>query len=803
MKKQLLLFILMLLAVALPSWADDNTENKLTIYGVVTANHDAEGNETGEKTMTIYAKEGQTADDDNGIHVYGNENWSGVSPLDPQKGVIDFRKDITSIIIDDEVAKARPTQLGRFFRGYVNLTSIIGLNNLNTTQTTNMEEMFADCYNLTSLDLSNFSTDKVTTMEFMFFECKSLKELNFPESFKTENVKIMHGMFETCTNLEKVNTTQLNTSNVTTMDHMFANCSKLTELDVTKFDTKNVTTMCSMFEGCSGLTGLDVTHFDTGKVTDMQSMFNLCSNLTSLDVTHFNTANVLYMQSMFAACVKLNQLDVTKFNTQNVTNMSKMFYDCHQLATLDVTHFDTRNVTAMRSMFSTMPITSLDVTNFNTSKVTDMGWMFHNCSKLTSLDVTHFDTGNVTDMEGMFSGCGQVTDLDVSGFNTEKVTTMGSMFNNCSNQKSLKFGDKFKTSKVTNISNMFNSCKNIKSLDISNWDLSKIKEATNFAWNCISLQELNLGGNDIKSKPRDEEKDNGFKGVGTESAPCHLIRTFDRKSLGNATIDRDNKDLPPYYNYLNGYFYIADVLDCNEGYTPVKEAKADADLWQKNRTLKKGKWNTLVLPVDLTRAQLDESLGEGAEVCKLKSYSYSGKTISFETVKNADQVIPANVPVLVKPAEAKEGEPALVNNLAYVNVTIQPVSNNLTANSESSTDPLDKDKPAAHFIGSYDKEMIIDQGYFYFYENRFLRSAGKSTVGNTRGYFQLDGIDSKTPIYSLAFKLDDGGISTNIDSIDGTPVGQPDGPVYNLSGQRVGNDYKGIVIINGRKVLRK
>ena len=30
-----------------------------------------------------------------------------------------------------------------------------------------------------------------------------------------------------------------------------------------------------------------------------------------------------------------------------------------------------------------------------------------------------------------------------------------------------------------------------------------------------------------------------------------------------------------------------------------------------------------------------------------------------------------------------------------------------------------------------------------------------------------------------------------------------DGKMYNLAGQRVGNDYKGIVIVNGKKYIKK
>lgn len=69
---------------------------------------------------------------------------------------------------------------------------------------------------------------------------------------------------------------------------------------------------------------------------------------------------------------------------------------------------------------------------------------------------------------------------------------------------------------------------------------------------------------------------------------------------------------------------------------------------------------------------------------------------------------------------------------------------------------------------------------------------------NTRGYFTFS--DGSTG--AKMFVLDDSGMTTGIDAIDSESVGEQ-GPVYNLAGQRVGKDYKGIVIIGGKKVLRK
>ena len=218
----------------------------------------------------------------------------------------------TRVVFDASFREFRPTTTSRWFTYCEVLTQIEGLEYLNTSEVTNMREMFYNCSGLTSLDVSHF-----------------------------------------------------NTQNVTDMRRMFSGCSGLTSLDVSHFNPQNVTDMGGMFYKCSGLTSLDVSNFNTQNVTDMSWMFDGCSGLTSLDVSHFNTQNVTYMNYMFSGCSGLTSLDVSNFNTQNVTNMRKMFSGCSVLTSLDVSNFNTQNVTYMQFMFS--GCSALTTINSNTA----------------------------------------------------------------------------------------------------------------------------------------------------------------------------------------------------------------------------------------------------------------------------------------------------------------------------------------------------------------------------------------------------------------------------------------------------
>ena len=316
---------------------------------------------------------------------------------------------IKKVVFDASFANAHPTSCYKWFYECIYLTTIEGIEYLNTTNVTDMSNMFYFCHDLKTLDVSNFDTQNVTDMSNMFYYCDDLKTLDV---------------------------SNFDTKNVTDMSYMFDDCSGLTTLDVSNFDTQNVTNMNGMFWGCSGLTILNLASFDTQNVTDMNGMFGRCSKLTILNLSSFDTQNVTDMTSMFSGCSALKTLNLSNFDTKNVTGMTSMFNGCSALKTLDLSNFDTQNVTNMESMFS-------------------------NCSALTTLDISDFNTKNVTNMEYMFNGCSALKTLDLSSFDTKNVRSMGSMFYNCSALTTIYTSHKYVTTACTYNLFMFAGCTNL------------------------------------------------------------------------------------------------------------------------------------------------------------------------------------------------------------------------------------------------------------------------------------------------------------------------------------------------------
>lgn len=291
----------------------------------------------------------------------------------------------------------------------------------------------------------SFANVAVTTTRYWFSSLSDLQDITGMEYLNTSLVTDMQNMFSFCSSLTSLDLSHLNTDNVTNMSGMFSGCSALQTLDVSGFNTEHVTNMASMF-GCYALTTLDLSNFDTRNVTDMGYMFDGCRNLTTVNLSSFTTDNVTTMAYMFADCTALTALNLSTFNTAKVTTMFNMFRGCSLLQNLDLSGFETGLVTDMREMFrDCSSLQSLDLSDFNTSNVLSMDFMFLGCQNLQQLDLSSFNTAKVTSFRATFSRCTALTQLDLASFNTAQANNMYYMFNGCTNLQTIFISDGWST----------------------------------------------------------------------------------------------------------------------------------------------------------------------------------------------------------------------------------------------------------------------------------------------------------------------------------------------------------------------
>ena len=318
-----------------------------------------------------------------------------------------YSADITKIVFTVENGKkaVAPQDCTNLFKGLENLSSI-DLAGLDTSATTNMDEMFRDCTSLTTVDLHPLDLSKVESMSALFCNCTSLTTLDL-SNLKTPALEDMRDMFSGCTSLVSLNVANLDVSSVRDMSDTFDRCESLKSLDLSTWKTASLSSMFYTFSRCYALTSINLAGFDTSNVTDMTGVFQFCKSLASVDVSSFDTSKAKRMGWMFQGCEAIVSLDLSNFDTSSATEMDQMFEYCEKLA-------------------------SVNLLSFETSKVEDMHEMFEDCEALTTLDLSSFDTVSATDMRSLFYGCSKLKTIFVSdSWSIAKATTGGYMFFEC------------------------------------------------------------------------------------------------------------------------------------------------------------------------------------------------------------------------------------------------------------------------------------------------------------------------------------------------------------------------------------
>ena len=402
---------------------------------------------------------------------------------------------ITAIIINESVAKARPTSGDNFFKGFYKAEYIKGLSNLNTSEMVSMNDMFYYCAALTSLEIYRFNTEKVQSMSYMFGNCWALETLELPQSFGSDSKTTdMSGLFYACRALTEITgNTWFNTSSVTDMSYMFFGCKSW---DMSSFasdlDTYNVTNMSHMFWNCKALTSLNLKkngcYWDKSKLTNVYCMFQDCSNLTTIYCDEdWSQLAITSGSDMFDGCTSLKggagttyssiktglymahpdnegvpgyftgELDYsdclyyvvigTTFNLRydkeltirggktNIWNLSAAEADKITAVKIEPA-VKNAHITSTSMWFGAMPnLTTVEgLENIDWSNVTNASYMFADDVKLPSIDLRNVSlTGK--NCEGMFSNCSALTTIYSDDDYTSTLESSTGMFYGCSSLK--------------------------------------------------------------------------------------------------------------------------------------------------------------------------------------------------------------------------------------------------------------------------------------------------------------------------------------------------------------------------------
>lgn len=214
-----------------------------------------------------------------------------------------------------------------------------------------------------------------------------------------------------------------------------------------------------------------------------------------------------------------------------------------------------------------------------------------------------------------------------------------------------------------------------------------------------------------------------------------------------------------------------DAVTLNEAADNTIKAKvADVTL---ERTLKAEKWNTLVLPFSVSADKVKEIFGEGV---KIATYSNDeGEVINFTTTED----VKANVPVLIKPATV-----SAENTYTFDGVTLVAAKPKTDGTSYS-------------FVGSYKPYNLVNDDYMLYADKWWKTETGDSyKIKAFRAYIKAN---TSAAAKQLNLVIDGQTTGLKLNTVNGNIEGE----TYNIAGQRVANSYKGLVIKNGKKIIKK
>ena len=438
---------------------------------------------------------------------------------------------VQTAVFDESFKDVRPTSCRMWFWGFQSLAAVKGLENLNTSDVTDMSCMFGHCKSLTSLDLSHFNTAHVEDFGEMLRNCEGIQSLDL-SVFSTNTAVDTHAMFSQCFSLKSVKLPSWeNAHGIHDMSAMFFECKALQELDLRSLRLADGSCqyMYNMFKGCVSLKKILATTKLLPENANITNMFDGCTRLTGnygpdnkLTVAFAPRAVWTHTDKMLTFKQVDEVIDGNAENSFAVLNTGEaspawiaVCAETLQTAVFDESFKEVRPASCyewFRGCTKLSEVKGLE--NLNTSATKYVRGMFRECSSLTTIDLSGLDFGSVTtggvfglfknctslitanlsglnaaqSAYGMFTGCTSLKQVDFTGFNTSKVTQMDEMFKGCTSLEELDLTS-FSTEKLTNMEDMFSDCTSLKTIYVSDaFNIQGLYNSQQPFRNCSSLR---------------------------------------------------------------------------------------------------------------------------------------------------------------------------------------------------------------------------------------------------------------------------------------------------------------------------
>ncbi len=218
---------------------------------------------------------------------------------------------------------------------------------------------------------------------------------------------------------------------------------------------------------------------------------------------------------------------------------------------------------------------------------------------------------------------------------------------------------------------------------------------------------------------------------------------------------------------------------------------------------KKG-WNSIILPVDMTAAQVKEAFGEGTQMAEFDRLE--NNWIKFSTVDVAveDVVLHKNTPYIIYPTKEPLGNYSYtINGVTQILNGPVYVANGINYDDQTSELTHTVNGGGMTYSGSYSNPTTVSKDSFMFSKGDLIHTIKSHDVKAYRCWLKEDMHTGRM----LMFSLDGNGMggTTGIHVIEENKQNTNTG-IYNLGGVRMNTNNvdklpKGVYIVNNKKVV--
>jgi len=354
----------------------------------------------------------------------------------------------------------------------------------------------------------------------------------------------------------------------------------------------------------------------------------------------------------------------------------------------------------------------------------------------------NLNTSEVTNMAMMFYSCSNLKAIDLSHFNTGKAMNMASMFYNCSSIRGIDLSN-FNTENVTNMEAMFYNCTNLKTVWLSSFNTEKVMNMSSMFANCTKLKHIYSNSFSTASLTNSIWMFTNCTSLVGENGTTY------NESASDATYAKmdGGESNPGYFSTVQN---CSDYLYIYDGYGS----------------------GVFDVPLDFSTA--------GFKAYIVTGYNETKNEASLMRIMEAPEYTPF---IALGPEGEYELKRGAECNMLYKNY----LTYSIIVETISSLESIN------HYYDYYFLEEGEDGLAFYQPEDWYELSANTPYLAIYKG--------ETNNAKSIKLVFEDQDETTAISSINAHTPDAKD--AYNLAGQKVDDSYKGIVIINGKKVMKR